>query len=213
MLLLIMVLVTSTAMAQNANYFGGFAGLSTLSADGRTVVAPASVAISLYKPENGPTYRLFAGRHLNEYLSLEGSYGWNRNRLTLTSLADDRFYEQQRDSSQHSVVGDLLLYFRGRGSWARPYLSAGAGMVRFKSREKVVSTIRGLPALPPPEFAETFAALRVAVGVDLAITRGWAFRYSFSETITRNPVSAQLLPRGQRNLANFQSLFGLVKSF
>jgi hypothetical protein len=41
----------------------------------------------------------------------------------------------------------------------------------------------------------------------------WAFRYTFSETIRGNPVSARLSPPGQRNLATFQNLFGIVKTF
>ena len=41
----------------------------------------------------------------------------------------------------------------------------------------------------------------------------WSFRYSFSETITGNPISARLTPPGERNLANFQNLFGFVRRF
>jgi hypothetical protein len=62
-------------------------------------------------------------------------------------------------------------------------------------------------------FASTDPALRVAVGIDLGTADGWRFRYSFSETINRNPVSAQLSPPAQRNLANFQNLFGAIRSF
>jgi hypothetical protein len=40
-----------------------------------------------------------------------------------------------------------------------------------------------------------------------------AVRYSFSETISSNAVSAQLSPPAQRFLANFQNLFGVTKSF
>jgi hypothetical protein len=72
---------------------------------------------------------------------------------------------------------------------------------------------RGGPARPPAMFVSTNPALRVAVGIDIDMAAGWRFRYSFSETISRNPVSAQLSPPAQRNLANFQNLFGAIKSF
>ena len=39
------------------------------------------------------------------------------------------------------------------------------------------------------------------------------FRYSFSETISANPISPSLTPPAQRGLANFQNLFGLVYRF
>lgn len=45
--------------------------------------------------------------------------------------------------------------------------------------------------------------MRVAVGIDLGSEAGWRFRYSFSETISRNPISVRLSPPAQRNLANF----------
>jgi hypothetical protein len=56
------------------------------------------------------------------------------------------------------------------------------------------------------------ATLRVAVGLDLTVGRGWSVRYSFSESVSGNPISAQLLPPGQRSLANFQNLFGVVRA-
>jgi hypothetical protein len=65
-----------------------------------------------------------------------------------------------------------------------------------------------MPQLPPPEFKSSAAALRVAVGIDLALSSNWSFRYSFNETIRGNPISEQLSPPGRRNLANFQNLFG-----
>jgi hypothetical protein len=67
--------------------------------------------------------------------------------------------------------------------------------------------------LPAKEFDSFAPALRVAVGIDCALAEGWAIRYSFSETIRNNPASEQLSPPGQRNLANFQNLFGVFKTF
>ena len=157
------------------------------------------------------------GRHLSGHLSLQGSYGWNRNEVTLTSSQSageaNVFTEQARTATQHSVLGELLLYFRGRGSFARPYLSAGAGLVRLGSREGSIRSIQGTPQLAPGAFYSTAPAFRVAVGIDLFIKHGWAFRFTFSETIRTNAISEQLTPPGQRNLAHFQNLFGLVKHF
>ena len=44
--------------------------------------------------------------------------------------------------------------------------------------------------LPPDRFSSTMVTLHVAVGIDLALTRGWAFRYSFLEAIQQNQVSS-----------------------
>ena len=157
------------------------------------------------------------GGHLSDYLSLQGSYGWNRNELTLTSSqsAGDAnvFAEQVRTATQHSVLGELLLYFRNRKSFARPYLSAGAGLVRLSSSEESIRSVRGVTPMAPGAFRSTSAAFRVAVGIDLFIKNGWAFRFTFSETIRNNAISEQLTPPGERNLAHFQNLFGLVKYF
>lgn len=203
--------------AQRAPFAGGLAGISTLSADGRSLTAGNSSAVSLYKPENGAALNFFAGVHLTDFLSLQGNYVWNRNQLTLSSArispAEEFFYEQSRSSNQHGFIGDLLLYFRGRSSWARPYLSVGSGLVRLSSKEKSILAVSGMPPLPPTEFTVSAPALRVAVGIDFAFHANWAFRYSFSETIRSNPISEQLAPPGQRNLANFQNLFGFVRRF
>ena len=53
----------------------------------------------------------------------------------------------------------------------------------------------------------------MAVGIDVAVGRGWSARYSFSEGISGNPIGVQLSPPGQRGLANFQNLFGVVRAF
>ncbi len=58
-----------------------------------------------------------------------------------------------------------------------------------------------------------YALLRVAVGIDVALRQGWSARYSFSESVSGNPISAQLSPAAPRNLANFQNLFGVVRTF
>ena len=161
--------------------------------------------VSLYKPENGPAFNFFGGVHLTDFLSVQGNYVFNRNDLTLTasqiSESGGAFYEQSRTSSQHAVIGDLLLYFRNRQTWFRPYLSVGSGFVSLESRETRVLVSQGNLTLPERRFESTRPALRVAVGIDFRLAAGWAFRYSFSETLRRNAISGQLSPPGQRNLA------------
>jgi len=210
------VCATTTVDAQPIPFAGGAAGIATLSADGQASIATDDIAVSLYSPENGPAVNLFGGVHLSDYVSLQGNYVANANRVTLTASAgsnrDFSFYEQQRKTAQHAAIADLLLYFREEGQHVRPYLSAGVGLVRFTSDVKELKAARGVLKVPPERSTSTAAVLRVAVGIDLAIRNGWAIRYTFSEAIRSNPISAQLSPSGQRGLANFQNLFGVVKS-
>jgi len=205
------------AQEERSRFAGIVTGVSTLSADAQSQVQAQPPAFSSYKPENGLAVNLFGGAHLGEYLSLQGNYVWNRNRLTLTSasvqVGEPVLYEQIRESQQHSAIADVLLYFRNRRSWVRPYLSAGVGLVHFQSRARGVSIARGAPELPPASFSSDGAALRVAVGIDVRVVDRWAVRYSFSETLRGNPISRTLTPPGERNLANFQNLAGLVWSF
>lgn len=168
----------------------------------------------MYKPENGPALNVFAGVHLTRFLSAQANYVWNRNDVALLSSFLSRsgggFYEQDRESRQHAFVGDALLYFRARGSGVRPYLSTGVGAVRFGSRQVRRTVESGLRA-PEGDIAATKVGLRVAVGIDLSFGSGWDFRYSFSETISGNPISPRLTPPGERSIANFQNLFGFVR--
>lgn len=182
------------------------------------MLTAASTAISQYKPENGPLVHAFGGRHLREYLSVQGAWSWNRNALALVSSkvegGRETAYEQARMSVQHNAAADLLLYFRNRTSFARPFLSVGLGVMRFASTDPLLRVAKGSPILPGARFSATKPGLRAAAGIDLMFGQtGWGFRYAFLETIQGNPVSAQLDPPGQRGLANFQNIFGLVKYF
>ncbi len=198
-------------------YAGGMGGLSTLSADGRTIITQESTAISLYKPENGASLHLFAGKHWREYLSVQGSYVWNRNALQFTETrvegGQETTFEQKRTSSQNAGSLDGLIYFRPRASRFRPYVAGGLGMVRVSSEAGAVVVAKGAVALPPERFAATRVFWRTAVGIDVRVAAGWRFRYSFWETLSANPISRELRPRGQRNLANFQNMFGFVREF
>lgn len=206
-----------SAQDQDSRFAGASIGIATLSADAQARVTPDLGALSSYKPENGLALNVFGGAHLNDYFSLQGNYIWNSNSLTLTSArfsgAGSAFYQQMRASSQHSVIADALLYFRNRQSWARPYLSAGTGVVHFGSSAIGGPVIQSGLELPPQRSSSNGIALRVAVGLDLRVADGWALRYSFSETLRGNPVSINLSPAGERNLANFQNLLGVVRSF
>ena len=197
-------------------YAGGLVGLATLSADARSVISTDEVAASLYEPENGVATNLLVGAHVFDYVTIQGNYIWNRNALTLVSIrttgTTTSVFEQRRTSTQQMVVGDILVYFRRRGDRVRPYLSAGAGVVRFESQLDQTLAARG--TVPPgPTLTDVRATLRIAVGLDLRTGGGWTLRYSFSESLSGNPVSEELAPSGQRNLANFQNLVGVVRSF
>jgi hypothetical protein len=203
--------------AQRQYYVGAVGGIAILSGAGQTVVTPSSAAVSLYSTRNGPAVNLLVGLHLSNYVSLQGNYIWNRNDLTLTSTAPagflQNFYQQPRSSSQNSVIADLLVYMRDRRSHVRPYLSGGFGVVHLRSSINGQSKSEGTPKVPPQEFSSTFPGLRVAVGMDVRIRGDWFFRYSFSETISSNGISAEMQPRPSGLLKNFQNLFGIVRTF
>jgi hypothetical protein len=202
------------AAAQASRVFAGaLFGVSTLSADGRSVTTASDAAVSMYKPENGLALNLFSGVHLAQYFSVQGNWIWNRNDLALVSSfvtpQGGGFYEQRRRSRQHAVVVDGLVYFRRRDSRIRPYLGTGLSLLHFASDEPVGTLARGL-APPAGRIASTRIGVRSHVGIDVRLSPRVGFRYSFSETISGNPISPSLTPPARRGLANFQNLFGLV---
>lgn len=215
--LLLSMAAPAPALGQDHDrvYVGIVAGIATLSADAQSVTDPPRASVSLYSPENGPTLNAFAGVDLGRFISVQANYVWNRNDVTLlssfTSPLAGGFVEQRRGTTQHAVVGDALLYFRAAGSGVRPYLSAGGGVVRFHGESPSRTAASGGLSAADGEFTSSRLALRVAVGIDLAMGRAWSFRYSFSETMTGNPLSERLTPPGTRGLANFQNLFGIVR--
>src|SRR5262245_45804287 len=105
------------AQDEPRSFAGGLLGALILSADGRAGTdASSAAAMSLYEPESGVALNVFAGTHLAQYFSVQADWIWNRNDLTLFSSFVEQqgggFYEQRRESSQHAVVLDGLLYFR-----------------------------------------------------------------------------------------------------
>lgn len=211
-----LVALLGSGLTQAQVYVGAMGGVATLSGDASSVVNARGSSFSSYQPRNGATVELLAGRHCSDYVSLQADYIWNRNPVTLSAGAflggTQQGFTETRSSSQQGVIGDVLVYFRGRNSLLRPYLAVGAGLVHFSSTEERIIGV-GNPTLPPRTFSATQPALHVPVGMDVRLGRGWAFRYQFSETITGNPIREQLTPRPPNSLKNFQSLFGLVKRF
>lgn len=205
------------AWASGNYYAGGVAGLATLSADAQSTLTAGTARVSTYKPDNGAATNLFLGRYLGNYVSVQANCIWNANGLTFVSSSispeGSTFYQQRRGSSQTSAIADVLVFFRDRGSRFRPYLSTGAGLVHVQSSVQNVNFFSGPTVAPAGDFSENTAGLRVAVGIDVKLGAGFSLRYSFSETISANPISDHLSPPGQRGLKNFQNLWGFVKSF
>src|SRR5258708_23308545 len=80
---LVFLLLGVPSLASAQFYAGALGGLAILSADGRSEITPQNAAFSLYKPENGASFRLLVGRHVTDYLSLQADYGLNGDHLTL----------------------------------------------------------------------------------------------------------------------------------
>ncbi|MFZ0733231.1 MAG: outer membrane beta-barrel protein [Candidatus Sulfotelmatobacter sp.] len=201
-----------------AQFYAGFmGGVATLSGDAQSIIDPNSTQFASYNATNGLVLNGFAGKHLNDFFSVQGEYVWNRNPLMLSaatlSAGPVDEYKQARSSSQYSLFASVLVYFRRRESRVRPYLSVGTGWVHLVSTTKSVSVMQGALAIPPSQFSADMIGLRVPVGIDVTLHRGWRFRYSFSETLSRNPISHELMPAGPHSLKNFQNLFGIVREF
>jgi len=215
--MLVCCLFPAVLRAQRQYCAGALGGIATLSSAGQAAVTASSAAASLYSTRNGAALNVFAGLHLSNYVSLQGNYIWNRNDLILTSTSapgpGPNFYQQPRSSRQNAFIADLLVYMRDRRSRVRPYLSGGLGAVRLSSSVQGPANSQGVLQVPPQEFTSTFPGFRVAVGMDVRLTPGWFFRYSFSETLSDNPISAEMRPRPNGVLKNFQNLFGIVRTF
>lgn len=212
------VWIIFAALPAWAQFYAGFiGGVATLSGDAQSIIDPSSTQFASYNATNGVVLNGFAGKHLNDFFSLQGEYVWNRNPLMLSAAAlnagslDE--YKEDRSSSQNSLFASVLVYFRRRKSRVRPYLSVGTGWVRFASTLTSVSVMQGSPPIPARQFTADMIGLRVPVGIDVTLHHGWRFRYSFSETLSRNPISHQLTPSGPHSLKNFQNLFGIVREF
>jgi hypothetical protein len=201
--------------AQTTPYAGVIGGVATISADGGARTTGSALSLSSYAPSNGGALNAFAGLPIHRYFTLQIDYIWNQNSLQLNSATSESsvFYQETRSSTQQAVIFDGLLYFHDRRSRIRPYLGTGVGAAHLSSTETRLVTAGGNPVLPPSHFASTDPVLRAHVGIDLRLAARLDFRYSFSDTIGRNPISKYLDPPGTRVLENFQNLFGFVVRF
>jgi hypothetical protein len=211
-------LIASFGISARAQiYVGVLGGVASISGDARSSLNSGSSAFSSYDPRNGGALELLAGKHLSEYFTVQGSYIWSANDMAATGGTFiggiQRGYQERRSSSQQTVLGNILIYFRDRDSRLRPYLSVGTGLVRFSSAQQRLDQTFGGLLLPPPNFGSNMIALNVPVGMDVTLGHGWAFRYTFSETISRNPIDDQLSPSGRHSFKNFLNLFGFIKRF
>lgn len=203
--------------AQAQTYVGVLGGVASISGDAGSTLTSGSSAFSSYNPRNGGALELLAGKHLSDYFAVQASYIWNANDMTVTGGTFfggmQQGFQQVRNSSQQSLLGNMLVYFRNRDSRLRPYLSVGTGVVHFSSTQQHLNQSFGGPALPASSFSSNVIGLNVPVGIDVALGRGWAFRYTFSETISKNPIDDHLSPSGQHAFKNFLNLFGFIKRF
>ena len=188
--------------AESGWYAAALGGLATLSGDTRTP-ATGPITVAFYEPENGRAWNFAVGRHLSDWFSIQANYIRNTNRLAWTYIGDDLRLVFPYEIAQDAGVADLLLYFRGRRDWVRPYLSAGIGAAHTRADLLV----------PAPQRREvsTDAVLRVAVGVDLRLTNRLRFRYSFSEGLSRSPFAGPV--PSKKSYMNFQNLFGVAWYF
>ena len=206
----------AAAQEQPRIFVGALFGVSALSPDARSVSAGSDAALSLYNPGLGPALNVFGGLHITPYFSVQANWMWNRNDVALvssfTTPQGGGHYEQVRHSHQHAFVLDGLIYFRRPDSAVRPYLGTGLSVLRFSGSEVVSSAAHGLEP-PTGEIVSTHIGLRSHVGIDVRLSRTLSFRYSFSETISSNPISPSLTPPARHRLMNFQNLFGFVGRF
>lgn len=210
--------LTGIAQDRGDTFAGLLAGVSALSADtsAATSLTTQQFQLSTYSPQNGAALNVFVGTHLSDYATVQANYLWNRNGLEFTSAVGtsgaSSFDEVLTASSQHGVVGDVLVFFRNRSSRIRPYLSGGVGIFRLSS-----TTLRDetptIFLVGDGTFTSVTPVLRVAVGIDVSLNPTWSLRYSFSEGISANPVGTRLEPSGERVLMNFQNLVGLMVTF
>jgi hypothetical protein len=215
--LLLVVVLCLGAPVQGQLYAGVLGGVSSLSGDASSTVSSGSSAFSSYDPKNGGAFELLIGKHLSDYFTVQGNYIWNANTLRVSAgsfLSDEQLgFKETRSSSQQTLIAGVLVYFRNRPSRLRPYLSVGTGLVHLSSSEERLDQSVGTPVLPARNFAANMIALHVPVGIDVNLGRGWAFRYTFSETISKNPIDDRLSPSPDHVLKNFLNLFGFIKRF
>jgi hypothetical protein len=98
---------------------------------------PKLYGVFFLRSENGGAVGGLVGAQLSDWFAIQGNYIWNSHELTLSSAefinAAQQGYQETRRSSQQSIIGDPLVYFRNRDSRFRPYIAVGTGLVHFSS--------------------------------------------------------------------------------
>ena len=213
------VLFASLSGAEDRRYFlSAGLGVSNVSADG-SITPPQSseLRVAGYKPDNGAAAALAAGVHLARYVSVQGSYIYNRNGLEFFQFEQQggelSLSQVRTRSRSRTGLGEFLVYVRPRGNWLRPYLSAGAGVMRLTAPAAVEVGNGAQSIAGPPAIASSAAAFRVGVGIDVVARNGWGFRFSFGQTLRTNPFSESLGISPSRRFATFHNVFGFVKQF
>jgi hypothetical protein len=187
--LLLSILLPSAAWGQF--YVAGLGGAASLSNGASAGGTPA--AASNYAATAGAAFQAAAGYHFSDWVSVQGFYIWNRNRVVTTLVQGNALSQSSEIVPQRALGVDGMMYFRARSSRIRPYLSGGPAWVRILGENKL--------------------GFRTAVGMDVRIRSGWSARYSFSEMMTANPLAQRLTPSAGGLLMNFENVVGFTKTF
>ncbi len=132
----ILLVAPRAGAAEPRHFLTAGLGISNVSADGSTTPPQAAdLRVAGYKPQNGIAAAAAGGAHLTRFVSVQGSYFYNRNRLQFFQFEQQggalASSEVRTHAQSHTGFGELLLYVRPRDNWLRPYLSAGAGVMRL----------------------------------------------------------------------------------
>lgn len=103
--------LAASAFTQERNFVTGLGGFAILSPAAETDFRQTSLTSS-YRSEVGPTFNIGAGRHFNNWVSVQGNYIWNRNSVFLAGTEGAGFVEHRNRLSHQQFIFDGLLYFR-----------------------------------------------------------------------------------------------------
>ena len=196
---ILLALLPRPSTAQESVFFVGVIGGSVqLSGDPTTVATPTGFATSGYKPETGVAVNAFVGRHIREYVTLQANYTWNRNDVRFFAArgaaTESLFFAQSHSTSHHTLIADVLVYFRERSSRIRPYLSGGFGLLRL-SADKQPGMIDGGLRPPPAMFTTIELASRSLLASTYRLAMGGASATPSARTLAPTHLAASLSRR------------------
>ncbi len=214
----ILLVAPRAGAAEPRHFLTAGLGISNVSADGSTTPPQAAdLRVAGYKPQNGIAAAAAGGAHLTRFVSVQGSYFYNRNRLQFFQFEQQggalASSEVRTHAQSHTGLGELLLYVRPRDNWLRPYLSAGAGVMRLTAPVGGAVGNGGQSIAGPAAISSSAAVFRVGVGIDVVARNGWGFRFLFGQTLRSNAISESLRISPSRRYATFHNVFGVVKQF